>query len=682
MNRLSKETSPYLLQHANNPVDWYPWGEEAFKKAIQEDKPILVSIGYSTCHWCHVMEHESFENEEVAKFMNEYFVNIKVDREERPDVDAIYMEVVQAISGGGGWPLNCFLLPDGRAFFAGTYFPPRPAHGRVSWMQVLNNIRTAFYNRRNEVENQAEALMDAIRKSDSAFISSISATATDNPFTRELLEKTFATLQPRFDREEGGFGSAPKFPSMMALRYCLQYHHFFKNKESLEHLNLSLRKMIFGGIYDQIGGGFARYTVDAAWQVPHFEKMLYDNGLLLRLLADGYACTRSLLYRETISKTVSWLQREMLSPEGGFFSAIDADSEGVEGKYYVWDKSEIDTLLRDKADLFNAFYGVTQHGNWEGVNILHRHSDYADFAKENGVEINYLKHVLSDCRELLLQARLKRIAPSSDTKILLDWNAILITGLCKANRTTANNEYLNLATKAAFFIETKMTELGTAKLYHTYKDGVAKQDAFLDDYAFWIEALVHLYFSTFNVHYLKQAERYTDVVLRNFLDTNDHLFFFTSAQQAQSLVLRKKDLYDNATPSGNAVMVHNLQRLGALLDRWDYREQAQKSLQAMLASIQKYPQSFAHWANALYWECCPTHEVAIVGKDYQQALAEINKCFFPNAVVAASIEPEKSGVPFLNGRKGGEETWIYVCQQGACQLPVQTVEEMMEQLEV
>lgn len=681
MNRLSHETSPYLLQHAHNPVDWYPWGEEAFAKAQKEDKPILLSIGYSTCHWCHVMERESFEDPRVAQFMNEYFVNIKVDREERPDVDSIYMEVIQAISGSGGWPLNCFLLPDKRAFFAGTYFPPQPAHGRSSWMQVLNNIRTAYYTRRSEVEQQATTLIEVLKKSDTHFVSTLALADEETVFTKEILENTFYALRERFDSINGGFGSAPKFPSMPALRFCLQYHHFLKNDEAIQHLNRSLHAMIQGGIYDQLGGGFARYAVDDAWLVPHFEKMLYDNALLLRLLSDAYAHTKIALYGETIAETINWIEREMSSPEGGFFSAMDADSEGVEGKYYVWSKAETDALLGKDAALFNAFYDVTEHGNWEETNILHRDLSYEAFAEQQGLDLQQLKDTLRQCRKTLLTERQKRVAPGIDEKVLLDWNGLLISGLCKAHRSTGNNAYKDRAVKAVQFIRTKMVDPQTKQLFHSYKDGKAKHAGFLDDYAAWIEALIQVYFSTFEDSYLVEAEFYLKYVMAEFWDAKDQLFFFTSKSASQDLIHHKKELYDNATPSGNALMIHNLQRLGALLDNWEYREQAQRTLKVMLASIQKYPLAFAHWGNALFWECCPTHEIAIVGKNYLAVLEGLNNRFFPNAIVAASAKPEASNVRFLEGRTGGDETWIYVCQQGACQLPVQSIDAMFEQLE-
>lgn len=513
-NRLAKESSPYLLQHAHNPVDWFPWGDEAFEKAKAEDKPILVSIGYSTCHWCHVMERESFEDETVAAFMNEYFINIKVDREERPDVDSIYMEAIQMINGGhGGWPLNCFLLPDGRPFFGGTYFPPRQAHGRASWMMVLNNIQTAYNKRRNEVLAQAEKIMSYIASSDSYFVSDLAGmAANENPFDLAYLEQTFNVLKQGFDSIDGGFGHAPKFPSVMPLLYCLNYHHYTANREAMEHLQLSLDAMIYGGIYDQIGGGFARYSVDKVWLAPHFEKMLYDNALLVSLLADSYKATGKTLYRETIEETLVWVEREMLSTEGGFYSALDADSEGVEGKFYVWSKEEVEHILGEEAALFCQFYDLSEEGNWEETNILRRLQSFAGFAKQHGIAEAELRTKMKAGRDKLLSARAGRIRPGLDDKILLAWNALMCTAYCKAYQATSTRHYRDIAEKNMAFLLEKFSN-ADGSILHDYKNGKAKNNGFLDDYALLIEALLACYEISFDKKYLEKADALCTLVL-------------------------------------------------------------------------------------------------------------------------------------------------------------------------
>ncbi|MCP4439252.1 MAG: thioredoxin domain-containing protein [Aureispira sp.] len=679
-NHLAQETSPYLLQHAHNPVDWYPWGDEAFAKAKAEGKPILVSIGYSTCHWCHVMERESFEDEQVADYMNKYFVNIKVDREERPDVDSIYMEAVQVImNGGGGWPLNCFLLPDGKPFFGGTYFPPRPAHGRASWSQVLSNIARAFYERYEEVSSQAAQIMDYVKKSDGQFTSTLDvSTKVEDKFTQATLDTTFESLKDGFDTQDGGFGGAPKFPSTMSLRYCLNYHYYTKNKAALEHVELSLDKMIMGGIYDQVGGGFARYSVDREWLAPHFEKMLYDNALLVGLMADAYLVTKKELYKETIEETLTWVEREMLNAEGGFYSALDADSEGVEGKYYVWQKSEIEQVLGEKATLFCQFYDITEGGNWEHSNIPRRLFTFEDFVAAKNLNLEEFKSEMATCRAKLFDYRETRIRPGLDDKSLLDWNVLMITAYCKAYKALGKEEYKTTALSAIAFVLDKYKTDQASHLYHTYKNGEAKYHAFLDDYAWLINALLEVYSISFDKQWIEKATTYAELVLEEFLDEEDHLFYFTSSKQ-QDVILRKKDLYDNATPSGNATMLHNLQQLALILDRPSYQEQADKMLLTMQQSIMKYPQSFSRWANAMYATVHAPKELAVVGPNYASLTKEIYQQFIPNSILMAAPKADES-LPLLAGRDTGEDTLIFVCSNYTCQLPTATVDKMLEQL--
>lgn len=730
MNRLQHETSPYLLQHAHNPVDWYAWKPEAFERAKREQKPILVSIGYSTCHWCHVMERESFENEDIAAFMNENFVNIKVDREERPDVDAIYMDACQILTGGGGWPLNCFLTPEGKPFYAGTYFPPRPAYNRPSWLQLLQHLANIWETKRDTALDQAEKLLQHIRRNDDVFVNpprlprsggeglahGISTSIQESDALPSLggagganPETIYSQMREQFDLAEGGFGGAPKFPSSMAIRYLLNYHHFTGNPEALEHALISLEKMIRGGVYDQIGGGFARYATDRAWLVPHFEKMLYDNALLVTVLSEAYKLTvdggrwtadglpakaaakageKNELFQEVIEQTLGWLQREMTHPKGGFYSAQDADSAGVEGKFYVWDKSEIEMVLGDDASLFCAFYGVTEEGNWEEKNILWRPSGYEEFAADNNMPVEALKNRLFACREKLYALRSKRIWPGLDDKILLGWNALMASAYASAFTALGNEEYRKAALRNIEFLIARFsgstnnnqpTTNNQQRLLHAWKDGRAQYDAFLDDYAFLIAALTDVYQITFDVAYLQLAGKYTDYVLSYFYDSDSGLFFFTDAQQTD-VILRKKDLYDNATPSGNSTMAHNLQRLGILLDRPEWRETAVKMLLSMSDSVERYPLSFEQWASAMLNEVYPMHEIAVVGGNAIEKALAIQRSFLPNKVIAAAPEPVEN-LPLLAGKTGPDDALIYVCRDFACQRPVSTLEEFRQMME-
>ena len=676
MNHLQHETSPYLLQHAHNPVDWYAWRPEAFERARVEQKPILVSIGYSTCHWCHVMERESFENEDIAGFMNENFINIKVDREERPDVDAIYMEACQILTGGGGWPLNCFLTPDGKPFYAGTYFPPRPAHNRPSWLQLLQHLAGIWENKRDVALDQAEKLIAHISRNDDVFVQNITPSYSGEGRGGADLEAMYYQMRERFDRVEGGFGGAPKFPSTMAIQYLLNYHHFTGNQEALEHAQLSLDKMIRGGIYDQIGGGFARYATDREWLVPHFEKMLYDNALLVTVLSEAYKLTGKKLYKESIEETLGYIRREMTSPDGGFYSAQDADSEGVEGKFYVWDKSEIEEILGEEAQLFCTFYGVSEGGNWEEKNILWRPSSFEEFAVANKIEVADLKKQLKTCREKLFAVRSKRVWPGLDNKILLSWNALMTSAFAAAFTALGHDEYRETAIRNVDFLLKNFADGDSGRLRHS----ASQDDAFLEDYAFFIATLTEVYQITFDVRYLQLAGKYTDYVLSYFHDSETGLFFFTDANQSD-IILRKKDLYDNATPSGNSTMALNLQRLGILLDRHDWRETASRMLLTMREAVERYPLSFERWATAMMNETQPMHEIAVVGDNAVEKAVEIQKGFLPNKIIAASKTPTDD-IPLLAGKPGATDALIYVCRDFACQRPVTNLSEFRQMVQV
>ncbi|NJL76235.1 MAG: thioredoxin domain-containing protein [Saprospiraceae bacterium] len=677
MNHLQYETSPYLLQHAKNPVDWYAWKPAAFERARLEDKPILVSIGYSTCHWCHVMEHESFENEQIAAFMNTHFINIKVDREERPDVDQIYMEACQFISGSGGWPLNCFLTPDGRPFFAGTYYPPQQAYNRPAWMDVLKHISTSFRERRKEVEAQANQLVGLIEKSDDRLFGQVIEGLTPSQvFTPVTLQNISFNLLKRADTTFGGFGGGLKFPSSMSLRYLLHYHFFTLDVDALKHVELSLDKMIQGGIYDQLGGGFARYATDREWLIPHFEKMLYDNALLIRLLCEVYQLTGKAIYRETIEETLTYVQREMISPEGGFYAAQDADSEGVEGKFYVWSKAEIEELLGEEAALFNDFYGVSEIGNWENVNILWREQTYEQYAQAKQLEVEELKLRLKSARAILFAARNQRIYPGLDDKILLDWNALMCAAFAQAYQTLGTPIYKEIAQRNIDFLLTKLKQSDTIALFHTYKNGQAQYDAFLNDYAFLIDALLEVYHITFETKYLDKALLYNDFVLVHFFDDQKNAFYFTSAQQ-QDIIMRKIDLYDSALPSGNSTMVHNLQRLSILFDQPTYRNLAASMLMNVQSSVEQYASSFSLWAMAIMNEVHAIPEIAILGNNAFEMAMSMQRHFLPNKVLMISTT-ENDNYPLLKGKPLDTTTQIYICKNYACQQPVEHVSEALK----
>jgi uncharacterized protein len=682
MNQLKYETSPYLLQHAHNPVDWYAWKPEAFERALTEQKPILVSIGYSTCHWCHVMERESFENEEVAAYMNEHFINIKVDREERPDVDAIYMEACQLLTGAGGWPLNCFLTPDARPFYAGTYFPPRPAHNRPGWIQLLQHLANIWETKRDTATDQAARLLANIQRNDGIFIK---AKSLERDLTASMsqvdLKAMYAKMQSQFDHAEGGFGGAPKFPSTMALQWLLNWYYFSGNPEALHHALFSLEKMSRGGIYDQIGGGFARYATDREWLVPHFEKMLYDNALLVSVLSEAHKVQKPQIHTlnndhaAIIEQTLAYIAREMTSPEGGFYSAQDADSEGVEGKFFVWDKSEIEAVLGADARLFCAFYGVTEKGNWEEKNILWRPYTYEVFATDHQMSVLALQETLSLCAKKLLEVRSRRIWPGLDHKILLDWNALMTSAYAAAYTALGREEYRQSAIRNLDFLIKNFgpSASSTVPGQQHWKHSASQSFAFLDDYAYLIAALVDVYQITFDPQYLQIAGACTAYVFANFHDPSTGMFFFTDKAQTD-ILFRKKDLYDNATPSGNSTMVHNLQRLGILLDRPEWRDTASKMLSSLRETLEKYPLSFERWASALLNEVYPLQEIAIVGENAFEKARQVQQSFLPNKVIAASLEQDDTQ-PLLSDKPSAADALIYVCRDFACQRPVSTLED-------
>ena len=674
-NRLAHETSPYLLQHAHNPVDWFPWGEEALKRAKEENKPILVSIGYSACHWCHVMERESFENEDTAELMNENFINIKIDREERPDLDHIYMDAVQAMSGSGGWPLNVFLTPDKKPFYGGTYFPPEKAYNRPSWKDVLSGVIHAFKEKRNEIESQAETLTAHMEQSNQFGFGG--AANIEETFSRDRKDTIYKNLLLSADKVWGGFGRAPKFPQTGSIQYLLRYYHYFRDEEALQQACLSLDKMIYGGIYDQAGGGFARYSTDNEWLVPHFEKMLYDNALLVMVMAEAYQVTGKEVYKRTIEQTLGFIEREMISPEGGFYAALDADSEGVEGKYYVWGKQEVESILGGEAALFCDYYGVTEKGNWEGKNILNVSVEPGTFSSKMGVSEALLLEKIGKAVDKLLAERNKRVTPGLDNKLLIGWNALMNTAFSKAFIATGEERYRQRAISNMEFMLTRM--VNGLEIKHIYKEGNIKQWAFLDDYAYFIQALIHLQEITGNAGYLLKAKGLLESVLTGFEEEGTGFLFFTRKDQ-RDVIIRKKEVYDGATPSGNSVMTGNLLYLSVVFDKKEWKERAVKLAGELGNAIVKYPTSFSNWANLVLLMEMGSKEVVVTGSNFNSIHFDILHNFMPERILQLSSVPH-DGFPLLEGKQFLNPHLVYFCENYTCKPPVATLSEFVQQLE-
>lgn len=673
-NQLIHENSPYLLQHAHNPVNWYPWGDEALQKAKDENKIILVSIGYAACHWCHVMERESFEDRAVAEKMNRYFVNIKIDREERPDLDHIYMDALQAMTGSGGWPLNVFLTPDTKPFYGGTYFPPARAFNRSSWTEVIEAIAKAWQERPHEIASQAENLLGHLKQS-----GRFESAPGSSGFSKEQCANITANMLKQADASWGGFGRAPKFPQTFSIQYLLEYYHYTKDPASLSHALLSLDKMMYGGIYDHVGGGFARYSTDTEWLVPHFEKMLYDNALLISVLSDAYRLTREKRYEKTIRHTIRFLMREMKHPEGGFYAALDADSEGEEGLFYVWTKEEITAILGNGAELFCSFYDITDNGNWEGKNILRILKTHEVFARENSLDPVALEPELDKALIQLLAQRAGRIRPATDDKLLLGWNCLLVTALCKAAAALADDAYAELAVKTMDVILAAFTDGGSGAFYHTSKDKVAKYPAFLDDYALLIQACIHLQEVTSNSAYLQKAASITGYVIENFTEPgSDHLAFTHKDQQ--DIIMRKKEMYDGATPSGNSVMCENLFYLAVVFDKPGWALLAQKMLLPLHTAVERYPTSFGVWASIFLKQAFGVHELVITGAGFTTMRRELLQQFIPGRVLQCAPQGDDD-FPLLKGKGQDIKTNIYWCRQYECRAPLPAVENLVRELE-
>jgi len=677
-NRLAAETSPYLLQHAYNPVDWFPWGTEALEKARKDDKPILVSIGYAACHWCHVMERESFEDMATARIMNEHFINIKIDREERPDLDYIYMDAVQAMTGSGGWPLNVFLTPDGKPFYGGTYFPPQRAYNRPSWQETLLSVKQAFRERRNEIDAQAENLTEHIRSSNS-FGMQVSPEEVCVP---DNLSVITTNLLKSADREWGGFGRAPKFPQTFSISYLLRYSHLVNAPDAeaaRAQALLSLDKMINGGIYDQVGGGFARYATDTEWLVPHFEKMLYDNALLVMALTEAWQLTGRQRYRDVITETLAFVERELLNAQGGFLAALDADSEGVEGKYYVWSRQEVDQLLGEDADLFCLFFDITEGGNWEHTNIPWIRKELPVFAAELQLDETTVRELVKRGKAILLSARQQRIRPITDDKVLLGWNALMNAAFSKAYAATGERAYRQRAEANMEFLLKEFTNDGSLEFKHSWKENKARFPAFLDDYAYLIQALLLLTENSGDYKWLDKAVELANYVQDVFGEADTGFFFYTPEGQ-EDIIVRKKEVYDGATPSGNAIMAMNLHRLGVIGGgegvASDWKARAHKLVKALGTAILKYPGSFGQWASLLMEICLETNEIVVTGENAAKLYQDVLALYIPHRVVMTPAEPP---VPYaiVAGKPLDGKASIWLCRNNTCQPPVFSTKELI-----
>ncbi|MBV9214702.1 MAG: thioredoxin domain-containing protein [Acidobacteria bacterium] len=660
-NRLIDETSPYLLQHAHNPVDWYPWGEEAFERAKAEDKPVLVSIGYSACHWCHVMEHESFEDETTAELMNENFINIKVDMEERPDVDQIYMNFVQLTTGRGGWPMNVFLTPDKRPFFGGTYFPPAPRYGMPSWPQILISIAEAYRDRREELDQSANDIVGELRR-----MSIVEASG--GSLSREMLDNAFTSFDRSFDKVNGGFGGAPKFPQAMSLEFLLRYHTRVGEGRALEMVTRTLDKMALSGIYDQLGGGFHRYATDAIWLIPHFEKMLYDNAQLARVYLHAFQVTGSGFYERIAIETLEYVRREMLDPSGAFYSTQDADSEGEEGKFFVWTPDEISEVLGGEATEFCKTYDITQAGNFEGRNIL----NLMRRAPTGDAPLQEQKYKLRAARE-------QRAKPGRDEKVLTAWNGLMLAAFADAAGVLGKDSYLEIAKNHADFVLRELCVEGS--LLRTWKEGKAKLNGYLEDYANLADGLLVLYSVSGEPRYLTAAREFADKMITEFWDQENGGFFFTSNDH-EELVVRNKDFYDNATPSGNSVAADVLLRLARFTGEEKYERFAIATLRLAASQIRRYPQGFGRALAALEFHLADTKEIAILGESGNDLERAVLGRYLPFAVVALGRGSDHE-VPFLLQQRDkidGKST-AFVCRDFVCDRPVTDVPALLELIE-
>lgn len=667
-NKLQYEQSMYLLQHANNPVNWYPWGDEAFAVAKAANKPVIVSIGYAACHWCHVMEHESFEDAATAAYMNEHFINIKVDREEYPDVDDFYMTAVQAISGSGGWPLNVFVTPDKTPFYGGIYFPPTPLYGRLSWMQLLARMNDIWQQRSEEVAQQAAQMIAYLKNA-----AQLSTVTPDEIWTEEYAAQSTRNMLSQADKIHGGFGRAPKFPSTMAINFLLEHAHYTGNQDALTHAVRSLDAMIEGGIYDQIGGGFARYAVDDKWLVPHFEKMLYDNAMLLSSLADAYMLTNQERYKEVAAETIAFLLREMKAPGAGFYSALDADSEGVEGKYYTWTYEQWEELMSHAKPYVAAYFGVERNGNWEETNILHVAKTIASICAVHNLSPEEVKTNIAEAKKILWQAREKRVRPGTDDKCLLSWNALVNTAFTKASVAFDCPEYLQESRRHLQWLLDSFSVGDSLK--HVWKNGTARIAANLDDYAYLIKALLQMASATGEEKWLLQAVKFIEYVQQYFSGEDVSLLYFTSSLE-NNIPLRKADTYDGVTPSANAVMAECLYLLGMLADRSDWIAQSENMLLQMKHAAQRHATSFAYW-NILMQRLTKEFKTIIVtGLAAEGTFARLQKKFAPECFYFFQKTENFVTMPFR--KMIIEKTQIFICNKNSCFSPIEDLPESID----
>jgi hypothetical protein len=668
-NHLASETSPYLLQHVNNPVDWYGWTDVALKKAKDENKPIFLSIGYSACHWCHVMAHESFENNDVAEFMNEHFVNIKVDREERPDIDDIYQKVCQIATGQGGWPLSIFLTPDQKPFYVGTYFPVLDSYGRPGFGSICRQLSQAWIEKPKDIEKSAEKFLSTLQKTE--------AVTVPSKLERILLDEAALNLFQLGDSSYGGFGSAPKFPNAANISFLFHYAKLSGHSKFTEFGLKTLKKMANGGIFDQIGGGFHRYSTDAKWLVPHFEKMLYDNALIPVNYAEAYQITKDPFYLDVMEKTLDFVLREMTSPEGGFYSAYDADSEGVEGKFYVWKKSEIKEILGDDADVFCLFYDVTDGGNWEGNTILCNNLNLSNVAFNFGITEDKVGDILKSGSEKLLKVRSTRIAPGLDDKVLVSWNALMITAFAKGYRVTNNPKYLDAAKNCVSFIENNLFKNG--KLLRTYKNKTAKIDGYLEDYSYFVNALLDVFEIEPDAKYLKLALELGSHLIDHFWDSKNDGFFMTSDDH-EKLIIRPKSNYDLSLPSGNSVSCFVMLRLYHLSQEQKFLEITTKILESQAQMAAENPFGFGYLLNTLAIYLEKPIEITILNPENSNLCQHLLLDYLPNSfriTISDSSQLEKlSEYSFFTGKEFESKTTVFVCKDFSCSLPLHAIDEI------
>ncbi len=667
-NELIHESSPYLLQHAHNPVNWYPWGEKALQKAKDEEKPILISIGYAACHWCHVMAEESFEDSTIAAIMNEKFICIKVDREERPDIDQIYMEAAQLINGRGGWPLNAFALPDGKPFYAATYFP------KEQWKQLLEEVSEAYTANKSEIVAQAEKLTKGINASNNFNTKN----QIDTEFTKKQYDNLFESWYSSIDYDKGGFKGAPKFPLPIGGQFLLQNYYLNGNKEALKAVEVTLSEMAKGGIYDQIGGGFSRYSTDENWFAPHFEKMLYDNAQLISLYANAYKVNKNPLYENVVRETMEFIERELSNNKGGYYSSLNADSEGEEGIYYVWTKEEILKILgKEQSDLLSKYYNVTTNGNWEkGNNILYRDKSSAEFVKSNKLDLEKFLQQINVSKEALFNARNKRIRPSTDDKVLTSWNALLMKGYLDAYSAFNNQKFLDLAIKNAIFIENNLLK-EDGSLFRNYKDDKASISAFLDDYALLADAYTSLYETTFDIKWLNLAKKIVDYSILHFKE-DDNAFFYYTSKLDNALIARKIEIADNVIPSSNSVMAIVLFKLSVLFEEDKYMNISKSMVSQLSKEIESGGVYYANWAQLMGIMAYGNFEIAIMGKEYPFKNKELQANYLPTSIFMGGI---KENLPLLEQKLMDDRTMIYVCENKMCQLPVENVSDALKQIE-